>query len=70
MRWRDKVYYSDDFEGAYPVPVAAVVIARSKQEAVVKFSELLKRHSLPSHPDTFTVREMTTNTLMISTGEY
>lgn len=66
-----KVFTSNDFEGHWPVPVAAVIVAETEGDAWVLLSEALKKDGLPGHD--FTLEEIdcaTPRATVLSNGDY
>jgi hypothetical protein len=68
-----KVFYSDDFSGKWPVPVAAIVVAEDETKARILMEQLLIKHDLEYDDQHFTLIEVSLNkatAIMVSDGEY
>lgn len=65
-----RTFYTNDFEGRWPVPVGAVVLAKDKAEARRKFQAMFKKHDLVQGME-WTVHEVFTGpAVMLSAGDY
>ena len=68
-----KVYINNTFEGAYPVPTAAVVVAENKKSAAQILSESLKRADLTQKitPESMVEIDISQpNTYLLAVGEW
>ncbi len=65
------IFTSTDFTGHYPVPVAAVVVADSEEEARQLLNDALRTRGLPGDVGAVQlVEDKPRNVIVLSDGEY